>query len=874
MNRLTTHLTVTFLVLALGPLIALGALLGATSYRSQIESEHRYAESLSVTVAGKVEELLGSIEKDVLTVNRIKGFFTQSATEQREILLELLSSIPSIREITFIGADGYQKVRASSYKAHGPDEQRDLSGHEEVAAVLAGNGTAFGKIQVDPDVGDPLVSFALPLTDPRTGKIRGVMLCLLRLRVLLDLVADFSTPPDIEVFITASDGRILAAPEYSLALRGMRYAPVDEAFFEPGPTGASALAGTSTITLGKLTLNAVVALSRSEVLGPFYRSASVYAVVFLAALLSGVSLALLAKRRIVAPLLDLSKTALSIRNGDLTARAVGGTFLELQELAGTFNQMTDRLLGAMRALETEVATRKETELALYTSRERLDLALNAVSDGVWDWHMDTGHIYFSPRWFTMLGYEPDAFPGVYETWRSLLHPDDVDPAETAVREHLLTDNTFEIEIRMLAKSGEWTWIMARGQVVKKDAFGLPLRMVGTHVDITDRKLAEQQLADSRNFIRSILDSMPSAVIGLDAAGLINHWNASAQIMSGKTHASVMGRPLLEALPTLSGHMDKVAMALRDRSVAKVEKMPFQQGDDIRFTEIQFYPLMNNGVSGVVIRIDDVTEQVHLREMLVQSEKMMSVGGLAAGMAHEINNPLGAILQSAQVVISRFSPHLEGNRITAQECGCSLEAIIDYTQKRSVLTFLEGIREAGIRAARIVSNMLEFSRKGDPQHKPANINAILEKAVELALSDYDLKKKYDFKKIHITWSLAPDLPDVPCTRTEIEQVILNLLKNAAQAMAGQTDNPPPAIALRTRLEQDAIRIDVEDNGQGIPETVRKRVFEPFFTTKPVGEGTGLGLAVSYFIIVTNHGGRFDVQPAPERGTRFTLFLPLK
>ena len=259
--------------------------------------------------------------------------------------------------------------------------------------------------------------------------------------------------------------------------------------------------------------------------------------------------------------------------------------------------------------------------------------------------------------------------------------------------------------------------------------------------------------------------------------------------------------------------------------------------------------------------------------MLQSEKMASVGGLAAGMAHEINNPLSSILQAAQVSLMQFEPSLPGNLAAAEECGCSFDAVRCYIEKRHVLRFLEGMQEAGRRAARIVASMLEFSRKSESRRSPADINAILERSVELAATDYDLKKKYDFRHISIVRQFDPELPLVACIPSEIEQVVINLLKNAAQAMIG---HPPgqggPTIILRTIRSDSGVRIEVEDNGPGMDEAVRRRVFEPFFTTKEPGQGTGLGLSVSYFIITANHGGSISVESQPGKGALFRIELP--
>jgi len=390
----------------------------------------------------------------------------------------------------------------------------------------------------------------------------------------------------------------------------------------------------------------------------------------------------------------------------------------------------------------------------------------------------------------------------------------------------------------------------------------------------ERRQAEQELTKAKSYIANILDSMPSVLVGVNPDGVVTHWNKAAEEAEGITAPQALGKPLELVFPRLVSHLKNVQTALNERHPLRVEREMFQKDSTVGYQDVMIYPLVSNGVEGAVVRVDDVTHRVHLEEMMVQSEKMVSVGGLAAGMAHEINNPLSGILQSAQVLISHLSPDVAANRKAAEESGCTMENIRAYAEKRQLPEFLEGIRESGVRAARIVSNMLEFSRKSHSTRTPEQVNDLMDKAVELALSDYDLKKQYDFKRVRIVREYDLHLPKAPCTRTEIEQVFLNLLKNAAHAMAKTPDSAePPAIILRTGVDGNWLRVEVEDNGPGMPETVRKRIFEPFFTTKPVGEGTGLGLSVSYFIIVTNHGGRFEVQSEPGKGARFILWLPL-
>jgi len=172
-------------------------------------------------------------------------------------------------------------------------------------------------------------------------------------------------------------------------------------------------------------------------------------------------------------------------------------------------------------------------------------------------------------------------------------------------------------------------------------------------------------------------------------------------------------------------------------------------------------------------------------------------------------------------------------------------------------------------------MLKFSRKSDAKLTPADLATIIDNAIKLGSTDYDMKKKYDFKFIDITKEYDQSVPNILCCCSEIEQVLLNLFKNAVQAMEEIEDKDfKPKFVVRLSKELDYVRIEVEDNGPGIPKRIQKRIFEPFYTTKPVGSGTGLGLSVSYMIITQNHGGNMDVESTPGIGTKFIIKLPIQ
>ena len=395
------------------------------------------------------------------------------------------------------------------------------------------------------------------------------------------------------------------------------------------------------------------------------------------------------------------------------------------------------------------------------------------------------------------------------------------------------------------------------------------------LEVQVRSKIEKKLTGFQNYLNNIIDSMPSALIALDDQLYVTQWNQEASALSGTPLDAALNQPVFLAFPPLKPFLPQLKRAAEKHQVEKVERVTWQRGDEPHHYALTFYPLMGTSGRGAVIRIDDITQRLSLEEMMVQSEKMLSVGGLAAGMAHEINNPLGAILHNVQNIRRRLSAELARNQEQAVAVGIALDDVNAYLLAREIPQLLDGIQQAGSRAAKIVSHMLAFSRRSNRQLAPCQLPQLIEQAVEIAGNDFDLTESFDFKGLSIARDFDPQLEPVPATANELEQVILNLLKNAAQAIhLREDDHEPGRITLRTRRNPPWAEIQIEDNGVGMPESVRKRIFEPFFTTKEVGQGTGLGLSVSYFIVTNNHKGQLEVHSSLGQGTCFTLRLPLQ
>lgn len=379
------------------------------------------------------------------------------------------------------------------------------------------------------------------------------------------------------------------------------------------------------------------------------------------------------------------------------------------------------------------------------------------------------------------------------------------------------------------------------------------------------------LNETKEYLNSIINSMPSVMIGVTPSGYVTHWNLSAEKATGIREKDALGFRLAEIYPLLPISQEIITNSIFLGVPQTQESLRQTIDDETRFFDVTVFPLISNDLTGAVIRVDDVTMRVRLENMMIQNEKMLSLGELAAGMAHEINNPLAAIIQSLQNIQRRLAPENRKNREIAENSGIDLNKVVQYLDEREILKFLRGIQEAGSRAAGIVQNMLEFSRAPSRREAHVDMNTVVRHACEFSRNSVEMSMPELFPRLQLNMELAEDLPDLACSSTEIQQVLVNLIKNAAHAVQNVES---PCITVRTREITHYLQIQVQDNGTGMTPKVKRHIFDPFFTTKEVGQGTGLGLSISYFIITERHHGNIEVSSTPGQGTTFSISLPLR
>jgi PAS domain S-box-containing protein len=553
-----------------------------------------------------------------------------------------------------------------------------------------------------------------------------------------------------------------------------------------------------------------------------------------------------------------------------TLRTLHGRAVEMNDDSGR----PSRVAGSL----TDVTEQQRTEDALKASEERFRTLVANIPGAVYRSSADRPRTmqYLSDGIESITGYPARNFVGnSVRSFAGIIHPEDRDGVLESARRAGEAGRDFTLDYRLIHRDGHVLWVQEKGHGVRSPD-GRPLWLDGVILDATERKNAENGLRKTLAFNQMILRHSPVAISVYDG-------DTGQCIMANE----VLGDMLEDRVEHLtarnfrdiaswreSGLVDLAEEALAGLGTRRKDvRLRTSAGKEVAM-DCMFARFDVDGKTYLLRVASDISGRLRMEEIMIQTEKMMSVGGLAAGMAHEINNPLGGIIQSAQVVLGRLTADNPANRSAAMEAGCDLGVIHAFLEKREIVDLVSGMRQSASRAAKIVSDMLEFSRQSGSGKLPSSITTILDKAVELCSNDYDLKKKYDFRHIQIVREYEPGLPAVACVPTQIEQVFMNILRNASQALREPGEScQPPRITLRASRDGGWARIEMEDNGPGMDRATRRRIFEPFFTTKQPGAGTGLGLSVSYFIITSNHGGTIEVQSEPGQGTRFIIRLPL-
>jgi len=401
----------------------------------------------------------------------------------------------------------------------------------------------------------------------------------------------------------------------------------------------------------------------------------------------------------------------------------------------------------------------------------------------------------------------------------------------------------------LNKDGsEAHWIF-RTSPIKNDQ-GEIIAAMEMSLDITQRKQLEKKLEKSEKKYHEIFSNIPNPVFVLDIDTLdIIDCNDSVSAVYGYAKGDIIDTSFLNLF--LPEEKDRYAAALKTGTMLTQVKQVNRSGLTL-FVNIRISPAEYPGKKVLLVTTSDITKRLEAEQQLIQASKMATLGEMATGIAHELNQPLSVIKTASSFFIRKIDRK-------------------EPLKKDTLFNMLKKVDNNVDRAARIINHMRQFARKSDLDLVKVQINEILENAFEI------FSQQLKLRGIEVIWQIEKKLPGINADPSRLEQVFINLLINARDAIEErwgpqETAEANKKIILKTRCEGTTIVCEVCDTGQGVPPAVVNKIFEPFFTTKEVGKGTGLGLSISYGI-VKDCGGTIQVAPNQPEGACFILRFPV-
>lgn len=508
-----------------------------------------------------------------------------------------------------------------------------------------------------------------------------------------------------------------------------------------------------------------------------------------------------------------------------------------------------------------ITRRKAIEAALRKSEDRLRTVLDATTDGFWDRDVDAGRLFRSARLNALLGRPPVEDEVAVAEWMDRIHPDDLAEFLPAHQEVLAgRRQRAEVRYRMRCEDGAWKWLRSIGSIVERDATGRATRVAGIVSDIDAETRMESALRERESELRAIFDSRAVGIAITGAGGRFTQVNDFLCGLLGHTREELLGKSWADVTHPLDVEGDRAAAAPMQAGEVEgfVRERRFVRRDGTALwcqASVSCVRGPRREVTSTFVIVQDVTERRVAQERAEMASRLATVGTLVAGVAHEVNNPLAGAMAgegSAVETVRELRARAKRGELNDQR---EIEVVLG-----EVLDGL-GDTEAGLeRIASIVKDLAAFGRPDAVRSSVRLLDAVDQamRWLPAALARRASIQVEDLKAPRVVASVG-----------QLTQVVVNLVSNAARAVR---DGEHGIIRVRVGPgEAGMARLEVEDDGVGMTPEVRSRIFDPFFTTRSVGQGMGLGLAITH-AIVSGHGGTIGVRSEPGKGATFTVELP--
>jgi two-component system NtrC family sensor kinase len=491
--------------------------------------------------------------------------------------------------------------------------------------------------------------------------------------------------------------------------------------------------------------------------------------------------------------------------------------------------------------QRDITERKKAEDQLRESEEKLKLYLESSPDGLYISDATGTFLYGNRAAEELVGYTRDELIGKSFLELNLLPPEYLPEAARLLELNMAGKPTGPDEFELTRKDGSRIFVeistYPRGE-------GDGIEVIGIARDSTERKQMEKALRESEERLRALIENAPESISIYDSVGTIIDCNKKGEELLGYSRDEMVGKNMLDIGVIPQDYVSRTNKAL-SKNAWDLSGRPFEfelvRKDGSRISvEATTISVERQGKTEVICISRDITQRKQMEQQLYLAGRLAAVGQLAAGVAHELNNPLAAVQGFAQFLAQRSN--------------------LDEATKGD----LETIYKEAQRATKITGNLLSFARKHTPEKSFISINEALEKSLELHA--YRMR----VNNVELVSRLDPDLPRTMADFHQIQQVFVNIVTNAEQAMIEV--NGKGRLVIKTKKAGEMIRVTFSDDGPGIPGDIMKSVFDPFFTTKDVGKGTGLGLSICYGI-VREHGGRLYAREDSRKGATFVVEIPI-
>jgi two-component system sensor kinase FixL len=485
--------------------------------------------------------------------------------------------------------------------------------------------------------------------------------------------------------------------------------------------------------------------------------------------------------------------------------------------------------------------------------EHLWLGIDGAGIGTWDLDLSSRKLVWSAAARNLLGVADDQ-PVSYEFFLSLLEPPDRERIDLAVRQSMETGRNLDIQYRVRGTHDRRHWVRTRGSVVKGND-GTPLHLSGIILDIDDQKQVEEALRTREGHLRSILETIPDAMIVIDGRGVMQFFSSAAERQFGYTEQEAIGQNVSVLMPNPDrrrhdGYLARYQSTGERHIIGIGRIVTGQRKDGTTFPmHLSIGEMESGGQPYFTGFVRDLTEyqQTQARLQELQSEiahvsRLSAMGEMASALAHEINQPLAAI-----------SNYMKGSR--------RLLASSEDPNAAKIAVAMDRAAEQALRAGQIIRRLRDFVARGESEKRVESLSKLIEEAGALGLTGAREQG------ILLRFNLDPECDLVLVDRVQIQQVLVNLFRNALEAMADTTRRE--LAVSNTRASEDMIEVEVSDTGHGFSDDVRAKLFQTFFTTKETGMGVGLSISRT---IVEAHGGRMSVESNSSGGATFRFTLP--